>query len=344
MLAGVVTVNVRRILTLVVLTLLIVGAGVIVALKVDLMPQQASTQAQLVDPLFRGLLGVATVIFLIVEGALVYAVLRFRRRPGDEADGPPVHGNNALELLWTAIPAVIVVVIAFASFRVLTASGARQPDPLIVQVIGRQFVWEFRYPEADVTAAELHLPLNRQVRFEISSDDVVHSFWVPEFRIKQDATPGQVAELLLTPTRAGRYPLRCAELCGAAHATMTGEVVVETAEEFSAWLTSQQAQAIIGGEPASVGRRLFSQYGCNACHTLTDAGAHGTVGPSLDGIGERAASAIQGLEARAYIEQSILEPDAHVVEGFPSGVMPPNFGERLTAEDLQALVDYLLSQ
>jgi mono/diheme cytochrome c family protein len=124
---------------------------------------------------------------------------------------------------------------------------------------------------------------------------------------------------------------------------MTSEVVVESEEEFSAWLVSQQASATVSGDPATVGRRLFSQFGCNACHTLADAGAHGTVGPSLDGIGTRAASAVEGLEAGPYIEQSILDPDAHVVEGSPSGVMPLNFGERLTAEELQALVDYLLA-
>jgi cytochrome c551/c552 len=100
----------------------------------------------------------------------------------------------------------------------------------------------------------------------------------------------------------------------------------------------------VGGDPATVARRIFSQFGCNACHTLTDAGAQGTVGPSLNGIGARAASAVAGLEAASYIEQSILDPEAHVVEGFPSGVMPPNFGERLTAEELQTLVDYLLAQ
>jgi cytochrome c551/c552 len=125
---------------------------------------------------------------------------------------------------------------------------------------------------------------------------------------------------------------------------MTSEVVVESEEEFSAWLVAQQAPTIVGGDPATVARRIFSQFGCNACHTLTDAGAQGTVGPSLNGIGARAASAVAGLEAASYIEQSILDPEAHVVEGFPSGVMPPNFGERLTAEELQTLVDYLLAQ
>src|SRR3972149_974930 len=123
---------------------------------------------------------------------------------------------------------------------------------------------------------------------------------------------------------------------------MTAEVVVESAEEFAAWLEGQRG-AGLPVSPGDLGRRLFSQYGCNACHTLADAGAAGVVGPSLDGIGAAAGSFVPGLDARAYLEQSILDPEAFVVEGFPSGGMPPNFGDRLTGEELQALVDYLLS-
>jgi cytochrome c oxidase subunit 2 len=336
-------VNLRRIVTLVVLAVVLIGLGVLVASTVNLMPEEASVQAQMVDRLFRLLMGIATVIFVAVEGALVYAVVRFRRRAGDDTDGPAVHGSTTLEAVWTAIPALIVIVIAFVSFRVLAASAVREAEPVVVEVVGRQFTWEFRYPEADVTSTELHLPVDRQVRFEITSDDVIHSLWIPEFRIKQDATPGRVAEMVITPTRLGRFPIRCAELCGAAHAAMTAEVVVESGEEFAAWLEGQRG-AGLPVSPGDLGRRLFSQYGCNACHTLADAGAAGVVGPSLDGIGAVAGSFVPGLDARAYLEQSILDPEAFVVEGFPSGVMPPNFGDRLTGEELQALVDYLLSQ
>jgi cytochrome c oxidase subunit 2 len=335
-------VNPRRILTSVVVAIVLVGLGILVAYTVDLMPGEASVQAQLVDRLFRLLLGIATVIFVGVEGALVYAVVRFRRRAGDEADGPAIHGSTTLEAIWMAIPAVIVVVIAFVSFRVLVASAVREAGPLEVEVVGRQFTWEFRYPDADVSSTELHLPVGRQVHFVLTSDDVIHSLWIPEFRIKQDATPGRTAEMVITPTRLGRFPIRCAELCGAAHSAMTTEAVVESPEEFAAWLEGQQSSGA-PESPDDLGRRLFTQYGCNACHTLSDAGAAGVVGPSLDGIGAAAASIVPGMDARAYLEQSILDPGAYVVEGFPSGVMPPDFGERLSDEELNALVEYLLS-
>ena len=191
--------NLRRIVTLVVLAVVLIGLGVLVASTVNLMPEEASVQAQMVDRLFRLLMGIATVIFVAVEGALVYAVVRFRRRAGDDTDGPAVHGSTTLEAVWTAIPALIVIVIAFVSFRVLAASAVREAEPVVVEVVGRQFTWEFRYPEADVASTELHLPVDRQVRFEITSDDVIHSLWIPEFRIKQDATPGRVAEMVITP-------------------------------------------------------------------------------------------------------------------------------------------------
>ena len=334
--------NGRRIATLVIVAVALLGLGFLASRTINLMPAQASTRAVLVDELFRGLLGVATVIFLIVQGGLLYAVIRFRRRPGDETDGPPVHGNSRLELVWTLVPAVIVALIAFYSFRVLAASEQPEDAPLIVEVSARQFVWQFRYPEAGVTSAELHLPVGRQVRFEITSDDVIHSFWIPEFRVKRDATPGQVAELLVTPSQIGRYAIRCAELCGPGHATMTSEAVVESAADFATWLAGLRAQAA-PADAAQAARVLFERYGCYGCHTLADAQASGTVGPALDGIGERASSRVVGLDAEAYIRQSILEPSAFVVPDYPDGLMPPNFGERMTPGEIDSLVGYLLT-
>ncbi len=335
--------NGRRIATVVLVAAALVGLGFLAARSLDLMPEQASTRAVLVDQLFRWLLGVATVIFLIVQGGLLYAVIRFRRRPGDESDGPPIHGNARLEIVWTLIPAVIVALIAFYSFRVLAASEEPEDSPLVVEVSARQFTWQFHYPEAGITSAELHLPVGRQVRFEITSDDVIHSFWIPEFRVKRDATPGQVAELLVTPSQIGRFAIRCAELCGPGHATMTSEVVVDSPADFAAWLAGQRAPAA-SGDPAQAARASFDRYGCYGCHTLADAQASGSVGPVLDGIGQTAATRVEGLQAQEYLRQSILEPGAFVVPGYADGLMPSNLGERMTPEEIDTLVAYLLSQ
>jgi cytochrome c oxidase subunit 2 len=336
----------RTLLVVVLLTALLVVAGIWVAQNVNLMPAEASTRATLVDQLFRAMLGLAAVIFLLVEGLLLYSVFRFRRPRGDDGDAVPVHGNRALEIVWTLIPALIVVVIGFYSFRVLAASEIREADPLVVNVRSRQFAWTFEYPGSNVISSDLHLPVGRQVRFLITSDDVIHSFWVPEFRVKRDATPGQIAELLVTPTREGTYAVRCAELCGVGHAGMglSSSAIVESAEAFQAWLTQA---ASLPADPIEAGRTLFTRYGCPACHALADAGAAGVVGPALDSLADPNgphAHAHGSMDIRAFVEQSILEPSAAISPGFADGLMPQDFSTRVPANELAILVDYLVAQ
>ena len=315
--------------------ILLIAAGFVVASQANLMPAVASTRAAAVDQLFRILLGISTVIFLLVEGALVYAVLRYRRKPGDDRPGPAIHGNTSLEILWTLIPAAIVVVIGVYSFQVLAAIEAPGLGPRVVEVVGRQFSWQFRYPEEDLATTELHLPVGQPVVFQISSEDVIHSFWVPAFRAKLDATPGQISELSMTPIEIGRFPIRCAELCGAGHAVMTSEVVVESPEAFDAWLAEQQAMADDPGQ-------IFLTMGCGACHTLAAAGTTATIGPVLDDLPNVAGSRVAGVAAADYVEQSILAPDDFIVPGFAPGLMPKTFSARLTPDQIQRLVEYLL--
>jgi cytochrome c oxidase subunit 2 len=348
----------RTIFVIILISLVLIAVGYLVATSVDLswlMPEQASERSVLVDQLFRFMFGIATVIFLIVEGALVYAVLRFRQKPGDESDAAPIHGNNTLEVVWTLIPAVIVAIIGVYSYRVLTDVERLPDNPLVVRVIGQQFVWQFEYPESDVTSSVLHLPVDQPVQFQIESRDVIHSFWVPEFRVKRDATPGQIDELVLTPSKIGRYPIRCAELCGPGHASMVSEVVVESEADFQAWIAAGGIEPLDTGEgvpagdalpdnPLAAGRVVFNKYGCGACHTLNDAEAGGVVGPSLNGIGDTAVKRVEGVEAIDYIRTSIVETNAYVVDGFSPGVMPADFGDRMTDEELDILAEYLLSQ
>jgi cytochrome c oxidase subunit 2 len=320
---------------------ILVVSGYLAATRVNLMPEQASTRAVLVDQLFDVLIGIATVIFLLVEGVLLYAAFRFRRKKGDEADAVPVHGNARLEVIWTLIPALVVTFIAFYSYQVLAEGEKPEEDPMVVEVVGRQFTWEFRYPEQGISSQVLHLPVDRPVRFEITAEDVIHSFWIPEFRAKRDATPGQVSELVMRPIQTGTFPVRCAELCGPGHSAMETQVVVEPLQDFEAWTTSQVA-ALSG--TAATGSELFLKYGCQACHTLSDAQASGMVGPALDGIGSTAANRVPGMDARAYLTASIVEPGAFLVPGYPDGVMPLDLAKRIPEADLQVLVDYLLSQ
>jgi cytochrome c oxidase subunit 2 len=354
----------RTILAIVLITFVILTAGYIVATNVNLMPVAASSRAILVDRLARTLVGIATVVFLVVEGALVYAVLRFRRKPGDKADASAIHGNNTVELIWTIIPAFIVIFIGVYSFQILTKIEAPGDNELVVEVTGQQFVWSFRYPEYDRTTPELRLPLGRPVRFEITSLDVIHSFWVPAFRAKRDATPGQVSQLLITPNELGAFPIRCAELCGPGHATMVSTVTVVEEDEFLAWIDSLALGPPPGppaeepppgeehpeGEPAepselmAAGRDLFMGMGCAGCHTLEDAGASGVTGPALDGIADRAGEYEGFADAHDYIMRSIADPNSFIVEGYSASTMPQNFEARMSEEDLNTLVEYLMHQ
>jgi cytochrome c oxidase subunit 2 len=347
----------RTIFTVIILSLVLITVGYLVATQVDfswLLPAQASSRAVLVDRLFRVMMGIAAVIFLIVEGALVYAVLRFRRKPGDDREGLPVHGNNTLEIVWTLIPAVIVAVIGIYSYRVLTDVERKPSDPLVVRVIGQQFAWSFEYPDSGVKSSVLHLPVDHPVQFQIESRDVIHSFWVPAFRVKHDATPGQIDELVLTPTEIGTFPVRCAELCGVGHAAMTTEVKVESQEDFQAWidsggtLVSSATTAAGSGTDNSAATasapELLVQFGCGACHSLSAASLAGIVGPALDGIGTWGADRVEGQDAQTYIRNSIVEPNAYVEKGYAPGVMPQDFSTRISQEQLDVLVSYLASQ
>jgi cytochrome c oxidase subunit 2 len=328
----------RAVLVVSILFVVALVCGYLVAANVNLLPEVASTRGELMQRLFNYLLGAATVVFVLVEGLLAYSVLRFRRRPGDDGEGAAIHGNTGLEVFWTAIPALLVVVIAVYSFRTLSAGEAASERPMVVEVIGRQFAWEFRYPEQGLTSSDLHLPVGTPVRFEITSEDVIHSFWVPNFLAKRDATPGQVSEFDVTPSEVGVFPVRCAELCGPGHAAMVSQVIVESPEAFEAWI---ERMANLPSDPTEAGRLLFGRYGCTGCHVLADAGASGLVGPSLEGLGARAGETVPGLDAEAYLRQSILEPKAHIVPTYLENIMPADFATRIPPQELDLLVTYL---
>ncbi len=327
-----------------------VVAGIGMGLWNPLLRRAASVEGAEIDTLFSIALGVGTAIFVVVQGALIYSIIRFSRQPGDESDGPPIRGNTTLEVLWTAIPAGIVVMLAIYSYQVLATIERPQPDALEVEVKGLQYAWEFYYPASGVTSAELHIPINRQVHLKLRSEEVIHSFWVPAFRIKKDVMPDRVTETYITATRVGTYPIVCAELCGAGHAAMRANLVVESDAEFRSWLAAAVAakdrRAEETGAQADAlaqGREIYTRSGCAACHALSDANAVGQVGPSLDGIGTRAASTVPGQSAEEYIRASIIKPADFAVSGYPL-IMPGDYSIRLSEAEINALVEYLLAQ
>jgi cytochrome c oxidase subunit II len=276
-----------------------------------LLPVIASDEARKIDDLFNAMMAISAGLFFIVQGAIVYSVFMFRRRPGDDTDAAPIEGNVPLEILWTALPTVIVMWLAVYSFDVyksvdggnaignnhmahahhdsetmaampgsamaatmpsdkliaqasapLTAppiatEGATAQKPLVVNISGLQYAWIVTYPETGIVAGELRLPQNRPVQVNISANDVIHAFWVPEFRLKQDAIPGQQTHLSFTPNRIGTYPLICAELCGAYHGGMKTRVIVQSPEDYKAWEDSQKAVA--AKDPVTVAEMIHDE-------------------------------------------------------------------------------------
>jgi cytochrome c oxidase subunit 2 len=200
--------------------------------------QQASTAAPKIDNLLTVMIVLSSFVFSLVIVMLFYALWKFRAKPGDESDGEPIHGNTRLEVAWTLIPTVIVLFAGGYSWSVLNDIEEKGENPLTVAVFSQQYAWSFAYPGKGYAwnEGELHVPVNRQVVFKMHAQDVIHSFWVPEWRIKKDNVPGITTTAIVTPDKVGTYQLICTELCGFGHASMRAKVVVEPATKFREWV------------------------------------------------------------------------------------------------------------
>jgi cytochrome c oxidase subunit II len=223
--------------------------GVAICLMIDWFPADASGAADQIDTVYDVLLICSVPVFVLVMTIAIYSVIRFRAKPGDLSDGPSIHGNTRLEVIWVTVPFLMVTALAAYAWIVLDDIEASQPNELVVNVTGRQFTWSFEYPAREVSSTELVLPEGRPVDFRIRTQDVIHSFWVPEFRLKSDAVPGLTTKIRLTPDRIGRYQVVCAELCGIGHSTMRQNVRVVEESEFDDWL-EEQAEASQDGAAA----------------------------------------------------------------------------------------------
>jgi cytochrome c oxidase subunit II len=223
--------------------------GVAISLYIDWFPVDAAGSASEIDTVYDVLLICSVPIFVLVMTVAIYSVIRFRARPGDMRDGPPIHGNTRLEIVWVTIPFLMVTALAVYGWVVLDDLEAKQGGALAVNVTGQQFTWTFEYPNEKVNSTALVLPEDRPVDFRVQSNDVIHSFWVPEFRLKTDAVPGLTTRLRLTPDRVGRYQIVCAELCGIGHAAMRQNVRVVPSEDFDSWIQAQRRANQGSGAP-----------------------------------------------------------------------------------------------
>ena len=323
------------------------AGGIALGLWIPWFPAQASSQAHKIDTLYRVLIVVTVPIFVLVECVVLYSVVRFRMRPGEEAlDGAPIHGNTRLEVIWTAVPAMIIAGLVIYAFVVLQQIEKKPAHEVDINVTGQQFAWSFRYPATapggqPIVSDELYLAVNQPVRFRLHSADVIHSFWVPAFRVQEDAVPGVTTSYRITPTRLGTYDVVCNELCGLGHSLMRSTVHVVTPAAYTTWLNARGASssAPANGSPAQIqamGKSVFTgSGGCSACHTLADAGAAGQIGPNLDHY-------LKGRTA-AFIHQMIVNPNGYIEKGFAANIMPGNFSTSLSPAEINAVVAYLVA-
>ena len=225
----------------VVFSVLATIVGIVICLRIDWFPTQASSAAPDIDTLYDVLLIVSVPILVLVMAVVFYSVIAFKAQPGDLSDGAPIHGNTRLEIIWVTIPFIIVSALAAYGWIVLDDIEAKEPNTLTVNVTGQQFAWRFQYPnDGKVRTNQLVLPKDRPVEFRVKTDDVIHDFWVPEFRLKTDAVPGLTTKISTTPTRLGTFNVVCAELCGIGHATMRQQVRVVPERAFDAWLAKRR--------------------------------------------------------------------------------------------------------
>lgn len=309
-----------------------------------LLPEAASAQATPIDWLWNLQLIAMSFLFSLIFVPMTYSLIVFRRRKGDTSDGEHIEGNTTLELLWSSIPLAVVVIFSVIGAGNLSDTVRRNPSAMVVRVTGIQWSWSFEYPPdpetgVSVVTDELHLPVGKPVLLQMTSTDVIHSFWVPEFRVKQDLVPGRITQLSITPTKEGDFVVRCAELCGTSHAYMQKPVVISSQADFDAWYAEQlEISAELAATPEGMGQLLVSQNGCSACHSID--GSPG-IGPTWFGLFGSVVELAEGttvIADEAFIIESISQPQAKIVKGFENQLMVQY---TFTEEELAALVAYI---
>ena len=300
-------------------------------------PEQGSTVAESVDMLYLFLVALTVFFGVLISGAIFYFAMKYRRRSDDEYP-QPIEGSMKLESLWIIIPFLIVMVIFgwganlyFRVFRVPT-------DPIDIYVVGKQWMWKFEHADGQREINELHVPIGRRIKLTMGTEDVIHSLFVPAFRVKADVVPGRLTSIWWEPTKPGRYEIYCAEYCGTQHSQMIGWVVVQEPAEYQAWLSGTPAEG--GGTLASTGQRLFQTLSCNTCHRPDMTGR----GPALEGAFGKQQALQNGQTVTIdenYIRESILNPRAKVVAGYDP--VMPTFQGLVSEEQLIQLVAYIKS-
>ncbi|HKQ59762.1 MAG TPA: cytochrome c oxidase subunit II [Candidatus Polarisedimenticolaceae bacterium] len=300
------------------------------------LPPQASSMAERVDAAWNLVYWVSAFFLALITGLLLLFIVRYRARPGWRAQPSPDH-NLPLELLWTLIPIGLVALMFWQGYRAYLDVATPPLNAYDVQVTGQKWNWLFTYPNGYVDG-ELHVPVGQPVRLTMTSPDVIHSLYLPDFRIKRDVVPGRYDKLWFTAREPGVHDVFCAEYCGTSHSKMLTKLHAHTPEEFAGWL-EHASDFLARMPPAEAGGMLYNQRGCKQCHSVD--GSPGT-GPTFQGLFGSTQRMADGSQVRAdenYIRESILEPQAKIVDGYPP--VMPSFQGRIKDPEIGAIIEYL---
>jgi cytochrome c oxidase subunit II len=298
-----------------------------------LFPEQASTLAPQVDYLYGFLIAVSGFFTALIVVLIVGFAIKYRRRPGREAE--QTETVMGLELVWTAVPSILVLVMFVWGAALFLGETVPPKGAQDIYVVGRQWMWKVQHPNGRREINELHVPVGRAVKLTVASQDVIHSFYVPAFRIKQDAIPGQYRTMWFQASKPGEYHLFCAEYCGTNHSRMIGRIVVMEDIDYQKWLGGSSERT-----PAEEGSDLFVQFDCVSCHGTGSRQRCPPLG-NLYGKQEQLSNGQSVLADEAYIRESILEPKAKIVRGYDP--VMPSFQGQLTEEQILALIAYIKS-
>ena len=301
---------------------------------------EASLASHDVDAVFIFILVIAGFFFILTQGLLIYFAVRYRRKKGEEIHTPYITGNQALEIVWIVIPSLLLVGIFAYGLQVFLRMRTPLPGAAEVQVTASQFQWSFKYQDGRTAVNELRLALGKPVKLIMTSRDVIHGFFIPAYRQKQDVLPGSYTYLWLLPKRAGTFDIYCSQYCGTGHSLMRGSIIVMPEPEFLAWQEGEQQKLQAGTQStADKGKALFESAGCVGCHSI-DGSAK--VGPTLKGVFGSRVELSDGKTVQAdeeYLRESIVEPNAKIVKGFQP--IMPTFKATLKDEEIAAVIAYL---
>jgi cytochrome c oxidase subunit 2 len=302
----------------------------------QLLPEQASTVAGQVDALYFFLIGISVFFSLLIAGLVIFFAVKYRRRSESDPAPEPASGGAVLEIVWSVIPLGIAMVIFGWGASVFFKINRPPDDATEIYVVAKQWMWKLQHKEGQREINELHIPIGRPVRLKMTSEDVIHSFYVPAFRTKQDVLPGRYTQTWFQPIKAGKYHLFCAEYCGTKHSGMIGWVYVMNPPEYQAWLSG----GIGEGSLASRGDKLFQDLACTNCHKVDGSGR----GPSLEGLFGTTVETEAGQKITVddeYLRESILSPQSKIVKGYQP--IMPTFQGLVTEDQLLQLIEYIKS-